>query len=200
MAALATIVLAILGLARVVPDYLVAIATIVYGAALLLRGSAMIAEYVRIDNVRPGAAAAHSGDGGLSAVILAGAAGVVLGILALLRISTQELTAIAVIAFGAALILSASLGLRVRLLRLSLTVSEERSQRLANEALAGDVLSSTAGIFGLAGLSAIVLGILALAGFSPVLLILIALLELGAVHALAGFDLTGTLVNAYSRP
>lgn len=203
IAALATIVLTILGLARVVPEFLVAIATIAFGAALLLHGSAMIAEYARI-NVRPGSMATssvalQSGDGGLSAVLLAGAAGVILGVLALLGISTHELTAIAVIAFGAALILSAGLSLRVHLLRLSLATPDERTQRLASDALAGDMLSSTAGIFGLAGLSAIVLGILALAGFSPVVLILIALLALGSVSALTGFDLAGALVNAYGR-
>ncbi len=202
IAALATIVLTILGLARVVPDFLVAIATIAFGATLLLHGSAIIAEYARI-NTRPGGTAASSvtqtGDGGLSAVLLAGAAGVILGILALLGISTHELTAIAIIAFGAALILSASLALRVHLLKLSLTTPDEKAQRLASDTLAGDMLSSTAGIFGLAGLSAIVLGILALAGFSPVILILIALLALGSVSALTGFDLAGALVNAYSR-
>lgn len=197
IAALATIILTILGLARVAPDFLVAIATIAFGAALLLHGSAVIAEYVRI-NIRPGAMAS-SGDGGLSAVLLAGAAGIVLGILALLGISTHELTAIAIIAFGAALILSASLALRVHLLRLSVATLEEKAQRLSSDALSGDMLSSTAGIFGLAGLSAIVLGILALAGFSPVVLILIALLTLGSVSALTGFDLAGALVSAYSR-
>lgn len=201
IAALATIVLTILGLAHVVPEFLVAIATIVFGAVLLLHGSAMITEYARV-NVRPGATATpgvYAGDGGLSAILLAGAAGVVLGILALLGISTHELTAIAVIAFGAASILSASSGLRVHLATMSLATPDERSQRLVDDALASDMLSSGAGIFGLAGLSAIVLGILALAGFSSVVLILIALLTLGSINALAGLDLASTLANAYSR-
>jgi L-asparaginase II len=160
VAALATIVLTILGLAHVVPDFLVAIATIAFGAALLLHGSAMIAEYARA-NVRLGTAATtapYAGDGGLSAVLLAGVAGVVLGILALLGISTHELTAIAVIAFGAALILSASSALRVHLVKMSLATPDERSQRLIGDAMTSDMLSSGAGVFGLAGLSAIVLG------------------------------------------
>jgi hypothetical protein len=201
VAALATVVLTILGLAHVVPEFLVAIATIVFGAALLLHGSMVIAEYARV-NQRAASSAGSGvqvGDGGLSAVLLAGAAGIVLGILALLRISTHELTAIAVIAFGAALILGASLALRVHLLKLSLATGDERSQRLPGDALAGDLLSSSAGIFGLTGLSAIVLGILALAGFAPVVLVLIALLALGAVTALMQIDLAGALVSAYSR-
>lgn len=201
VAALATIVLTILGLAHVVPEYLVAIATIIFGATLLLHGAAMIAEYVHLSArpATPAASVAPAGDGGLSAVFLAGAAGVVLGILALLGISTHELTAIAVIAFGAALILSSSVGLRMHLLRLSLATAEERAQRLAGEALAGELLSSSAGVFGLVGLAAIVLGILALAGFSALVLILIALLALGAVTALNGIDFTAAMVNAYRR-
>jgi hypothetical protein len=201
IAALATIVLTILGLAHVVPEYLVAIATIVFGATLLLHGSAMVAEYARL-NARPGAATASAAitrDGGLSVVFLAGAAGVVLGILALLGISTIELTAIAVIAFGAASILSSSSEMRMHLLSLSLATPDERAQRLAGDALAGEMLSSSAGIFGLVGLSAIVLGILALAGFSPVVLILIALLALGSVTALNGVDFTDAIVSVYRR-
>lgn len=201
VAALATVVLTILGLAHVVSEYLVAIATIVFGATLLLHGSAVIAEYARA-NTRAATTApsvVQTGDGGLSVVLLAGAAGIVLGILAILGISTHELTAIAVIAFGAALILGASLTLRVHLLRLSSAIADERTQRLGSEALASDLLSSTAGIFGLTGLAAIVLGILALAGFAPVVLVLIALLVLGSVTALVQIDLSSVLVNAYSR-
>jgi len=195
IAALVTVVLAILGLAHVAPEFLVAVATIVFGATLLLHGSATVAEYASIP-IEPGASSSI-GDSGLSAVFLAGAAGVVLGILALLGISTAQLTAIAVIAFGAALILSSSLAARVYLLRASVATTDERARRIASEALAGEMLSSSAGIFGLAGLAAIVLGILALAGFSPVILILIALLALGSVSALNGIDLTATMVSAY---
>lgn len=199
VAALATVVLTILGLAHVVPEYLVAIATIVFGAALLLHGSATLSEYARL-SFRPTITTSYAApisDGGLSAVLLAGAAGVVLGLLALLRISTLELTAIAVISFGAALILSSSTGIRMHLLRLSLATPDERAQRLASDALAGEMLSSSPGIFGLVGLAAIVLGILALAGFSPAVLVLIALLALGSVTALSGLDFADVMVSVY---
>lgn len=199
ISALVTIVLTILGLAHVVPEFLVAIATIVFGATLLLRGSTMIAQYARM-SVQSGAersSVASVGDNGLSAMLLAGAAGVVLGILAILGISTNELTAIAVIAFGAALILSSSSTIRVHLLRLATAKANERV--VANDAVANELLSSSAGTAGLAGLSAIVLGILALAGFNPVILILIALLTLSSVSALNGIDITETMVSAYRR-
>jgi hypothetical protein len=199
--ALVTIVLTILALAHIAPNFLVAIATIVFGAALLLHGSATLAEYGRMC-VQVGTSTAPTmpaSDGGLSAVLLAGAAGVVLGILALLGISTTELTAIAVIAFGGALILGSSSALRIHLFKVALAKADERVQRLASDVLAGEMLSSSAGIFGLAGLSAIVLGILALAGFSPVVLVLIALLALGSVSTINGIDLTSAMMSAYRK-
>jgi hypothetical protein len=135
IAAIVTIILTILALAHVVPEFLVAIATIVFGAALLLHGSATLAEYARVTiQAGTGSTTATLGDGGLSVLFLAGAAGVVLGILALLGISTHELTAIAVIAFGAALILSSSLAMRVQLLKMSAAKADERMQRLASDA------------------------------------------------------------------
>jgi hypothetical protein len=193
-----TIVLTILGLAHVAPNFLVAIATIAFGAALLLHGSATLGEYVRLAS-QAGDGASAAGGGGLSAILLAGAAGIILGILALLGITTIELTAIAVIAFGSALILSSNLALRLHLVRLTTLTADERTRRIASDMLAGELLSSSAGVYGLTGLSAIVLGILALAGFSPTTLILIALLGLGSVNVINNIDMSGVMVNAFRR-
>jgi hypothetical protein len=193
------VVLAILALAHVAPNFLVAIATIAFGAALLLHGAAMLGAYARLSTQAGTATAAAVGGGGLSSVLLAGAGGIVLGILALLGISTLELTAIAVIAFGAALILSCNSALRLHLLRLAFTKPDESAQPYAREMMAGEMLSSSAGIYGITGLAAIVLGILALAGFVPVILILIALLALGAVNIVNGIDMTGALMSTFRR-
>jgi hypothetical protein len=201
--ALATIVLTILGLAHVVPEYCVAIATIIFGATLLLHGSAMLAELLR-HGVRASAGSASSaimGDGGLSAVFLAGAAGISLGVVDIRGVDTHELIAYAVVAYGAALIqliLSASPAIRF-LLQLSLSMPNERAQRLASDAFAREMISSSAGIFGLVGLSAIVLGVLAVNGFSPVVLSLIALLALGSVTAGNGIDVADAIVGVYRR-
>jgi hypothetical protein len=48
IAAIATVVLTILGLAHVAPNFLVAIATIAFGAALLLHGGTMLSDYARL--------------------------------------------------------------------------------------------------------------------------------------------------------
>lgn len=197
IAAIATVILAILGLAHVAPNFLVAIATITFGAALLLYGATMLAEYARLARQASAATASMLGGGGLSAVLLAGASGVVLGILALLGIAPAELTAIAVIAFGSALILSSHSALRMHLFKVAVTRPD--AQRVAGDVLAGELLSSSAGTYGLVGLAAIVLGILALAGFAPVTLVLIALLALGGVTVVNGVDLGGVLVSTFQR-
>src|SRR5690242_780353 len=108
---IATVVLAIVGLSGGSTDMMVAIATIVFGAALLILGGTMLSEYAH--TIFSTTAAGTSGEfsfsgGGLAALFLVGAAGIVLGVLAVLGISPVELTAIAVIAFGGALILSSS--------------------------------------------------------------------------------------------
>jgi hypothetical protein len=196
VAAIATVILAILGLAHVVPNFLVAIATITFGAALLLHGAAMLGEYANLARQVSANGSVMLGGGGLSAVLLAGAAGVILGILALLGVSTVELVAIAVIAFGSALILSSNSALRLHFFRLA---SAKPATGAVGEMLAGEMLSSSAGTYGLVGLAAIVLGILALAGFAPVVLVLIALLALGGVSVVNGIDLGGLLVSTFQR-
>lgn len=199
IASIATVILTVLGLAHVAPNFLVAIATITFGAALLLHGAAILGEYARLARQASAATAAILGGGGLSAILLAGAAGIVLGILALLTISPPELTAIAVIAFGSALILSSNSTLRMHFFKLALARPDERAQRAASDMLAGELLSSSAGTYGLVGLAAIVLGILALAGFAPVVLVLIALLGLGGITVINGIDIGGVLLNTFQR-
>jgi hypothetical protein len=199
IASIATVILTILGLAHVAPNFLVAIATITFGAALLLHGASMLGEYARLTRQSSATSPAAIGGGGLSVVLLAGAAGIVLGILALLGISPSELTAIAVIAFGSALILSSNSALRMHFFRLAMARPDEPAQRVAGDMLAGELLSSSAGTYALVGLAAIVLGILALAGFAPVVLVLIALLALGGVTVVNGIDLGGVLVNTFQR-
>jgi hypothetical protein len=199
IASIATVILTILGLAHVAPNILVAIATITFGAALLLHGAAMLGDYARIVRQASATSVAMMDGGDLSAMLLAGLAGAVLGILALLGISSPELTAVAVIAFGSALILSSHSAMRMHFFKLTAVQPDERVQRAATDMLAGELLSSSAGTYGLVGLAAIVLGILALAGFSPIILVLIALLALGGVTVINGVDLGSLFVSTFQR-
>jgi hypothetical protein len=196
---IATIVLAIIALAGVSPGIMPAIATIVFGAALLIQGGTMLSEYSHI--IFPTGAASPSmeyfGGGSLSAVFLVGAAGVVLGVLALLGIAPASLTAIAIIAFGSALILSSNSVRHLYLLKAS--ASRMDGPQIASEFVAGEMTASSAGVQTLAGLAAIILGILAIAGHDPAVLTLVALLVLGATVVLTGSTLSG-LVLGFMRP
>jgi hypothetical protein len=192
---IATIVLAILALAGVHPEIIVPIAVIVFGAALLIQGGTMLSEYASI--IFPagstGASPEQFGVGSLSSLFLVGVAGIVLGILALLGITPAILTAIAVIAFGSALMLTSNLVRHLYMMQSS--ASWSGAPRAGAEVLAGEMASGSAGVQMLAGLAAIVLGILALLGINPTILTLAALIVLGATVILTGSALSGLVLG-----
>lgn len=197
---IATAVLAIIALAGYAPSVLTAIAVIVFGAALLIQGGTVLSEYGSIifpaGSVAVPAVQDFSG-GGLPAMFLVGAAGIVLGILALLGIVPGTLTAIAIIAFGSALVLSSN---SVRqLYTLQASAARAGGPRMGGMFLAGEMASSSAGVQLLAGLATIVLGILAVCGVRPELLGLSALLVLGVTVILTGSTLSG-MVLGFMRP
>jgi hypothetical protein len=99
----AAAVLAIVGLAGVLPTAMMSVATIVLGGAILLDSAGITARYERLVRDTWGGEArvskAEVGTG-LSAESLAGIAGIVLGLLALLGNVPETLCSIALIAFG----------------------------------------------------------------------------------------------------
>lgn len=198
----ATIVLAVCGLAGINPPLMIAIATIVFGAALLIQGGTMLSEYAQI--IFPTGMATASmdqfGGGSLSAVFLVGAAGIVLGVLALLGINASALPPVAAIAFGTALVLSSNAVWHLYVLKHAAARADVQTQRIGSEILASEMASGSAGIQALAGLSAIVLGVLAVAGSAnDQVLNLVALLALGSTLVLTGSTLSTTVLS-FMRP
>jgi hypothetical protein len=187
---IATIVLAIIGLSGVKPEALVSISTVVFGAALLIQGGAMLSEFASIDSMPE--SSAGSG-GGLSSLFLVGVAGIVLGVLALLGVFPAVLTAVAVIAFGAALILSSSAVWHLLTAQAVAVRFQTRSPML--RIVASEVAAGSSGLQAMAGLAVIVLGILSVAGIFSVTLTLIALLAAGAALVMTGSTLSGTLIG-----
>jgi hypothetical protein len=194
---IATVILAIVALSGISQSMLGGIATIVFGAALLIQGGTMLTEYTKL-TAPPGMAGTveeFTGGGGLSALFLVGAAGIVLGVLALIGISSQTLTAVAVIGFGGALLLSSN---SVRhLYRAKQACYQAGAPRTiwGAEFLASEMASGSAVLQCLSGLAAIVLGILAVTGTNPGVLSLVALLVLGATVLLTGSTLTGAVMG-----
>jgi hypothetical protein len=191
---IATVVLTIIALAGTYPDKLMSIATIVFGAALLIQGGAMLTEFARSDVPETGAAASG---GGVSALFLVGVAGIVLGVLALLNIHADTLSSVAVIAFGGALMLSS--GAVWQLLTSRSMAARFEGRPVIVRAIANEAAAGSATIQAMAGLAVIVLGILAVAGINSVNLALIALLVAGASIVMTGSTLSGTMIGFMRR-
>jgi hypothetical protein len=196
----AAAVLAIIGLAGVHSEMMVAIATIIFGAALLIEGGTMLSEYAQF-SFPPGAIAAITDEfsgGSLSAMFAAGLAGIVLGILALIGIHPAGLTAIAAIAFGSALLFSSNAVRHLHTLKQAAVPARE--WRLGSEVFAAEMAYGSTAMQALAGLAAIVLGILALILASSGVLTLTALVVLGAAVVLTGSAASDAVLSLMRPP
>ena len=196
---IATAVLAIIGLAGWRPELLAGVATIVFGAALLIQGGTLLSEYSQVFS--PGAAMRAAADAvggdGLAAMFPVGIAGIVLGILALIGVASYTLTPVAVIAFGAALMLSAQSVRRLYRMQADLRQAAAGSYAV-REFLAGEMAAGSAGIQFAAGLGALVLGIVAVVMAATARsegLTLIALLLVGLTNIISGSALSGLVLS-----
>jgi hypothetical protein len=180
----AALVLAILGLAAVLPETLAAVATIAIGVALLAEGTAIAARYAKIlAGTELGRIGAAELGGGMSAEFLGGAAGIVLGLLALLGVASMTLEAVAAIVFGGALLFGSA-----ATSKLDALASRSEARTAAREAV---VAASGAEV--MVGLGSAVLGILALVGLAPATLTLVALLGVGTAIVLSGTAITARM-------
>jgi hypothetical protein len=191
---IATVVLAIVGLSGVNPEALMSIGTIVFGAALLILGGAILSEYTQM---AVSEAMASSSGGSVSVLFLVGVAGMVLGVLALLGVNASILTSAAIIAFGAALLSSCSV--IWRLLAWRSAASRTQAYGSLGRIVASEVAAGSSGFQGAAGLAMVVLGILAISGAHSQLLNLTALLIAGAAVVMTGSTL-GSAMIGFMRP
>jgi hypothetical protein len=168
-----SVVLAILGLAGVLREDLAAIAVIGLGVLLIFAGANVVLRYTELLYEAGATTNAHSTEvsRGITAEFIAGIAGVVLGILALLRIVPMTLMSSAVITYGATLLLTS----RECAWLTSISKENEVVQQLMHS-----MGMTVAGAQVLVGLGALVLGILGVIGIEPIILVLVALLAVGA--------------------
>ena len=180
-------VLAILALAGVLPDILMPIAAIGIGAALLFKGGAIASRFRRImERAARDTEQEIELGGGMSAEIIGGVGGVVLGILALVEVAPMTLMAISAIVFGGALMMGT--GETARMTDIAIDdASLTRTQR----AVARQSINSAAGAQTFVGMGSVALGILALVGMAPQTLVLVALLGVSATLLLSGVAVGG---------
>lgn len=190
----AAVVLTILGLSGVVPTFMVSIAAIVLGVALLFQGGFVAAEFRRVLSATDSEGRVHEAElgGGLGTEVLAGGAAIVLGILALLGLETQILISVSTIVLGTGTLLAS--GMLARLNEVHIAASAPNP---AHEHLAREAVSASNAVQVLVGLSAIVLGILSVIGIQALTLNLVAQLALGASILLSGSAITGRMLSLF---
>lgn len=191
----ATIVLALIGLSGILPEYMLPIAIIAMGAAFFLEGSAISMRFSRLLAESSQERFEEEQFGvGLSSEFVGGVSGVILGILALLRMSPLVLVSVTVIVYGSILMLSSSFKVRFNLLELEGADRTERFNRIAREAM-----TATAGVEFLLGLTVAILGILAITTAYTTVLSLVALLIVGITGFLTGAALSARMFTLFRR-
>jgi hypothetical protein len=189
MGGVALIVLGILALARIDPLLLNPIAVIIGGVALLVVDGSLAARYANVlSHSSASDLDSSSLADGMSAGVLAGIVGIVLGILAVIRVAPGALTAIAIIVFGAAVLFDFVARAQIRALKMVTGASSEHSARLAMAAAAS---TNTGGA--LVGVGLITLGILSLTGLVSSILVTVALLSFGAYLFLDSTAITNAI-------
>jgi hypothetical protein len=173
-AGIAIIVLAIIGLAGISAEVLASIATIVIGVGLMMQAFNSAAEQSRL--VATGAAVQQMTDfgGEIMVDVLAGVAGIVLGVLALIGVNAAHLVPIALIAFGGSLLLS------------GMIAGWSRSAIAAS------------GIEILAGVTAVVLGILTLVTMKSWILVFAGFIVVGVAMLMVSASFTGAVLRLFT--
>lgn len=178
------VVLAIIGLAGYLSVYMAAISTIAIGGALLAHGGAASARWS--DAIRQAATDRTERielGGGIGSEVFGGAAGIVLGILALAEVRPLVLLPVAAIVLGGAILLGAPA--QPDLARLA----PDRNPRIGR--LTYEAVEASTGAMVLVGLAAIVLGILAVIDVGPVVtLVTVSTLAIGGALLVTGSALT----------
>lgn len=189
LAGIAAIVLVILSFIGILRFSLAAVATIVIGAGLLAQGLALAKRHKEIRSELAAAGntkAADSIGSGSTVEIIAGIIGVVLGIVALAGGSPHRLMAIALIAFGIALIVAGPMMSRLD----DLNAVSARAEGVTLDGSHKSV-RTVSGMDVLLGIAAVVLGILALIGLATnIVVLLVGLIITGFSLAVSGGVLT----------
>ena len=188
LAGAGTAILAVLGLAGVIPGAFAAIATIALGVGLLTEGGAIAARYNDLLFTVEAAQLEHGSLGsGMAAESLGGLAGIVLGILALMGIAPPVLLPVAAIGFGTALLIGSGANRDLNTYAGALWNGPEPRGAVRR------AVTAASGGQALVGAAAVALGVLGVIGLDPLVLTLVALLSIGGATLLSGTVLTARL-------
>ncbi|MBN1588508.1 MAG: hypothetical protein JW888_03245 [Pirellulales bacterium] len=189
------IVLAILGLAGFQPMYMATAATIAVALALAFQGHAVGECYSKIVQETGLKFPVADLQTGLTAEFVAGAIGVLLGILSLLNIEPATLTAVAAVILGCGVLLGAGIANR-----LAHFANQSASNHPFFEHLVADAVTAAAGAEVLVGGGAIVLGVITLVHPVSYTLPLAAMLALGSSMVMTSTAVAGRIAGIWTHP
>jgi hypothetical protein len=189
----ALVVLGILALARIAPTLLNSVAVLVAGVALVVEGVTLSARYAKtLSRVAPHNLNMAEMSGGMSSSLIGGLVGIVLGILAIIGVASEPLVGVALIVFGASVLLDYTARTQMRALRMA---GEAATGEPARIALSAASTTNTAGMLVAVGL--VTLGILMLVHLVPNVLASAAFIALGAYLLLEGTALSSWLLESF---
>lgn len=189
--AITGVVLAIIGLAGVFPQWLLGAATIAIGISFLIEGATIASRLSDLlHEATEGRVQMSELGGGVTGETLTGIVGVVLGILGILNVAPGVLLPIAAIVYGAGLVIGAGANVRIN----ELVAIHREDSATARRVIRQAVLATT-GLQVLVGLGAIALGIIALAGEIPFTLTLVAMLAVAGSFLLSNTAIAGRVAS-----
>lgn len=188
---LAAAVLAIIGVTGFQQIYMLGAACIATGLALLAHGGSIAVRWHQVQARLENDGYGHDQTeviGGIGTEVFGGAAGIVLGVLALANVMPFVLLPIAAIVFGGSLLLGGAAQPEL------VELVPERDARVRR--MSRQIVEASGGVMVMVGIGSAVLGILALLAVGPILtLTLVAMLCIGASLLAAG----GALTARYAR-
>ncbi|NLE02234.1 MAG: hypothetical protein GX640_20420 [Fibrobacter sp.] len=190
----ASVALAILGLSGVLPFWMATIGVIALGVAFLIEGAAIsstISDLTAAD--KAGQLDITDIGGGMTTEFLAGLAGITLGILSLLGISSALLLGIAIITFGGAMVMGSPSVAQLNYL------SSDRSNISNIQLIAREALGAASNLKLAGGIGTIVLGILAITDLPQYGFVLIGLITAGFTMFVSGSALGTRMVNLFRK-
>jgi hypothetical protein len=197
IAGVTSVLLAVLGLAGVLPSILAPVAAVFLSAAMFVEGSVIAARVYRLYRGSGGSADMDL-SGGLGAEVLAGLLGLTLGTLALAGVNPPVLLSVTALGLGTGVLFGSATTPRLGSIVVSGNVSGVEDP--ATPKLAPFSLGTAAGVQVLIGITTIVLAVLALLGMAPVVSSLVVFLLVGLTMVLEGAALAARLMKKLLRP
>lgn len=164
-----------------------AIAFLVEGGAISMRFSRLLAEACQRDVLK-----ADFVGIGLTAEIVGGLSGLVLGILAITGMAPMILLPVSVIIYGVTLILSSGLVIRLNDLEFEGVTESARYRKIAHE-----MTTAAAAVEFLLGIGSLILGIVAITGIYSLTLSLVALLIIGISAFVTGAAISNGMAGIF---